>query len=257
MCLRRDPSIELCRRCSRRSTRSSSASPCTARAARCSKRRPQPLDCRCGSCRCRGPVRTRSMSSAWPRLASAHLANASTRSRSAICFWPMCAPIASGSSRPPALSRFFRCGRFRPTQLAREMIAGGLRARLSCVDTEAIAGFFAGREFDAASAARLARRQPIRAASAASFTPASMPGPCSTPPCRSKRAKSSNVTASSTPTFSARTKSPHFRMLVELFRRCFRQSNFRRRGQCVRRIPTIDHKLPLRRTAYPHLRRGS
>jgi uncharacterized protein (TIGR00290 family) len=33
-------------------------------------------------------------------------------------------------------------------ELAREMIAGGLRARLSCVDTKQLAGSFAGREFD-------------------------------------------------------------------------------------------------------------
>ena len=32
--------------------------------------------------------------------------------------------------------------------LAREMIAGGLRARLSCVDTQKLPGAFAGREFD-------------------------------------------------------------------------------------------------------------
>jgi len=34
--------------------------------------------------------------------------------------------------------------------LAREMIAGGLRARITCVDPRAIAPSFAGREFDAA-----------------------------------------------------------------------------------------------------------
>jgi uncharacterized protein (TIGR00290 family) len=33
--------------------------------------------------------------------------------------------------------------------LAREMISGGLRARLSCVDTKVLEGAFAGREFDA------------------------------------------------------------------------------------------------------------
>jgi uncharacterized protein (TIGR00290 family) len=33
--------------------------------------------------------------------------------------------------------------------LAREMIAGGLRARLSCVDTRQLSAEFAGREFDA------------------------------------------------------------------------------------------------------------
>ncbi len=34
-------------------------------------------------------------------------------------------------------------------QLAREMIAGGLRARLSCVDSKQLPAEFAGREFDA------------------------------------------------------------------------------------------------------------
>ena len=34
-------------------------------------------------------------------------------------------------------------------KLAREMIAGGLRARLTCVDTEQLPAEFAGREFDA------------------------------------------------------------------------------------------------------------
>jgi uncharacterized protein (TIGR00290 family) len=35
-------------------------------------------------------------------------------------------------------------------ELAREIIAGGLRARLSCVDTKQLPAEFAGREFDAA-----------------------------------------------------------------------------------------------------------
>jgi uncharacterized protein (TIGR00290 family) len=35
-------------------------------------------------------------------------------------------------------------------KLAREMITGGLRARLSCVDTKQLDGSFAGREFDTA-----------------------------------------------------------------------------------------------------------
>jgi uncharacterized protein (TIGR00290 family) len=34
--------------------------------------------------------------------------------------------------------------------LARDMLAGGLRARLSCIDSQALDGAFAGREFDAA-----------------------------------------------------------------------------------------------------------
>ncbi|HWB84908.1 MAG TPA: hypothetical protein VG675_12255 [Bryobacteraceae bacterium] len=39
--------------------------------------------------------------------------------------------------------------------LAREMIAGGLRARLTCVDTQSLDASFAGREFDEALLANL------------------------------------------------------------------------------------------------------
>lgn len=41
------------------------------------------------------------------------------------------------------------------TALAREMVAGGLRARLTCVDPRALDRRFAGREFDAALLAEL------------------------------------------------------------------------------------------------------
>jgi uncharacterized protein (TIGR00290 family) len=40
-------------------------------------------------------------------------------------------------------------------RLAREMIAGGLRARLTCIDSRALDRTFAGREFDAALLAEL------------------------------------------------------------------------------------------------------
>jgi diphthamide synthase (EF-2-diphthine--ammonia ligase) len=44
----------------------------------------------------------------------------------------------------------------RPTRaLADEMLRGGLRATLSCVDTRQLAGSFAGREYDAALVAEL------------------------------------------------------------------------------------------------------
>ena len=42
-------------------------------------------------------------------------------------------------------------------QLARDMIAGGLRARLSCVHSKVLDASFAGREFDAALLADLPR----------------------------------------------------------------------------------------------------
>ena len=51
---------------------------------------------------------------------------------------------------PTGLEPIFPLWQIPTDALAREMIDGGLRARLSCVDTEQIAAEFAGREFDAA-----------------------------------------------------------------------------------------------------------
>jgi uncharacterized protein (TIGR00290 family) len=50
---------------------------------------------------------------------------------------------------PTGLEPLFPLWQIPTDALAREMIAGGLRARLSCVDTQQLKGEFAGREFDA------------------------------------------------------------------------------------------------------------
>jgi diphthamide synthase (EF-2-diphthine--ammonia ligase) len=52
--------------------------------------------------------------------------------------------------KPTGLEPLFPLWEIPTAELAREMMAGGLRARLSCVDTKQLAGSFAGREFDAA-----------------------------------------------------------------------------------------------------------
>ena len=49
---------------------------------------------------------------------------------------------------PTGLEPLFPLWRIPTDQLAREMIAGGLRARISCVDTEKLPASFAGREFN-------------------------------------------------------------------------------------------------------------
>jgi diphthamide synthase (EF-2-diphthine--ammonia ligase) len=49
---------------------------------------------------------------------------------------------------PTGLEPIFPLWQIPTDALAREMIAGGLRARLSCVDTEQLPAAFAGREFD-------------------------------------------------------------------------------------------------------------
>jgi uncharacterized protein (TIGR00290 family) len=49
---------------------------------------------------------------------------------------------------PTGLEPLFPLWQIPTDALAREMIAGGLRARISCVDTEKLPASFAGREFD-------------------------------------------------------------------------------------------------------------
>ena len=51
--------------------------------------------------------------------------------------------------KPTGLEPLFPLWQIPTAALAREMIAGGLRAKLSCVDTKQLPGSFAGREFDA------------------------------------------------------------------------------------------------------------
>lgn len=52
--------------------------------------------------------------------------------------------------KPTGLEPLFPLWQIPTDALAREMIAGGLRARLSCVDTKQLPAAFAGREFDSA-----------------------------------------------------------------------------------------------------------
>jgi uncharacterized protein (TIGR00290 family) len=49
---------------------------------------------------------------------------------------------------PTGLEPLFPLWKIPTDELARTMIAGGLRARISCVDTEKLPASFAGREFD-------------------------------------------------------------------------------------------------------------
>jgi uncharacterized protein (TIGR00290 family) len=51
--------------------------------------------------------------------------------------------------KPTGLEPLFPVWQIPTDELAREMIAAGLRARLSCIDSKQLPGSFAGREFDA------------------------------------------------------------------------------------------------------------
>lgn len=52
--------------------------------------------------------------------------------------------------KPTGLEPLFPLWKLPTDKLAREMIAGGLRAKLTCVDTKQLAESFAGRDFDEA-----------------------------------------------------------------------------------------------------------
>lgn len=52
--------------------------------------------------------------------------------------------------KPTGLEPLFPLWEIPTAELAREMIAGGLRAKLACVDTKQLPESFAGRDFDAA-----------------------------------------------------------------------------------------------------------
>ena len=82
-------------------------------------------------------------------------ATASRTWRSAICFSRTSGAIAKSGSPARPRRRCFRSGASRPRRSPREMIDGGLRARLACVDTRVLDASFAGREFDASLLADL------------------------------------------------------------------------------------------------------
>ena len=71
--------------------------------------------------------------------------------------------------------------------LAREMIDGGLEARLTCVDPGQLDRSFAGRAYDAALLDDAAAHASIRAAKTASSTPSRVPARCSTTRSTSSR----------------------------------------------------------------------
>ena len=82
--------------------------------------------------------------------------------------------------------------------LARDMLAAGLDAILTCVNPAVLDGRFAGRRFDASLLGDLPARS-IRAANAASFIPSAARARCSRRRFRSRPASSSSATGMSLP----------------------------------------------------------
>ena len=73
----------------------------------------------------------------------------SRRSPSAICSSKTSAATVNRRWREPGSGPSSRSGDGPPRALAREMVARGLRARVTCVDPRRLDASFAGREFDA------------------------------------------------------------------------------------------------------------
>ena len=88
------------------------------------------------------------------------------------------------------------------TALARTMIAGGLRARLTCVNPKVLDRAVRRPGVRRARCSTSCRHRSIPAASAASSTPSPTPVRCSRGRFRSNQARSSSVTVSSSPTCS-------------------------------------------------------
>jgi diphthamide synthase (EF-2-diphthine--ammonia ligase) len=79
--------------------------------------------------------------------------------------------------KPTGLEPLFPLWELPTAALARDMIAGGLRAKLSCVDMKQLPDSFAGREFDA-TLLRDLPPETDHVESEASFIPVSMRGRC-------------------------------------------------------------------------------
>ena len=179
------------------STRRWTAWRCTPSGATCSRRRRARPACRCASCRFRIRARTRSTRSGCGAAVAAAVARRlhARRVRRSV---PRGRPPLSrrAARRHRARRRCFRSGASRRARSPSEMIAGGLRARLACVDTRVLDASFAGREFDRDAARATCRRASTRAARTASSTPASTPARCSASRSPSSPAKSSRASRS-------------------------------------------------------------
>jgi diphthamide synthase (EF-2-diphthine--ammonia ligase) len=98
---------------------------------------------------------------------------------------------------PSGLEPLFPVWGIPTDQLAAQMIAGGLKARITCLDPTKLPADFAGREWNAQLLTELpATVDP--AAKTASSTPSPVPGQCSRGKSPSNAATSSIATASST-----------------------------------------------------------
>ena len=97
---------------------------------------------------CRGRVPTRSMKTECAQFASGQLRRASPLSHLEISFWKMFGIIESVSCRGAGLEPLFPVWQIPTRQLSLEMIAAGVKAKITCVDPSKVAKSFAGRDYN-------------------------------------------------------------------------------------------------------------
>ena len=90
------------------------------------------------------------MSGAWPKPASAQSAQACKAVAFGDLFLRDVRAYREAQLKPTGLEPIFPLWDLPTPDLAREMIAGGLRCKLACVDTKQLPASFAGRDFDSA-----------------------------------------------------------------------------------------------------------
>ena len=120
------------------------------------RHRPTPPGCRSRRRLFRGRARTPSTSSAWARRSTAFVRDGFTHVAFGDLFLEDVRRYREDRLAGTGLTPLFPLWKTKPTRdLAREMIAGGLRAYLTCVDPRKLDASFAGRAFDAALLADL------------------------------------------------------------------------------------------------------
>ena len=118
--------------------------PCAANWLSSKRRR---LDSRSGLSRCLGPVPTKSTSREWRKSVRRRLPRASRELLLVTSSSKTCARTAKNNCAIQGCRRYSLCGVCPRRDLAEEMIAGGMRAKLTCIDTRVLDASFAGREF--------------------------------------------------------------------------------------------------------------
>ena len=96
------------------------------------------------------PCTTKSTSSGWQEVCSRAVSEHVDAIAFGDLFLPDVRAYRETQLKPTGLEPLFPLWQVPTPELARDMIAGGLRAKLSCVDSKQLAESFAGREFDAA-----------------------------------------------------------------------------------------------------------